>query len=149
MFGALAQYERSLTRERVIAGLRAAERRGRRGGRPLVLTPEKIEAAQELLNGGVRCRLLPGRPACHVVRSIINAYWSMVPISEGPVGLFLPMPIETLYHAKIYAKKTCYDFWNITVEKCNFASVAPILRDLAGIGSAPQYQKAMNDFPVK
>jgi DNA invertase Pin-like site-specific DNA recombinase len=52
MFGALAQYERSLARERVIAGLRAAERRGRRGGRPLALTPEKIEAAQELLNGG-------------------------------------------------------------------------------------------------
>jgi len=52
LFGALAQYERSLTRERVIAGLRAAELRGRRGGRALVLTQEKIEAAQELITNG-------------------------------------------------------------------------------------------------
>lgn len=34
IFGALAQYERALTRERVLAGLAAARRRGRRGGRP-------------------------------------------------------------------------------------------------------------------
>jgi DNA invertase Pin-like site-specific DNA recombinase len=52
LFGALAQYERALIRERVIAGLRAAERRGRRGGRPRVLDHEKIEAARELLAGG-------------------------------------------------------------------------------------------------
>jgi DNA invertase Pin-like site-specific DNA recombinase len=52
IFGALAQYERALIRERVIAGLRAAERRGRRGGRPYVLNYEKIEAARELLSGG-------------------------------------------------------------------------------------------------
>lgn len=52
LFGALAQYERALIRERVIAGLRAAERRGRRGGRPRVLDQEKIEAARELLVGG-------------------------------------------------------------------------------------------------
>jgi DNA invertase Pin-like site-specific DNA recombinase len=52
LFGALAQYERALIRERVIAGLRAAERRGRQGGRPRVLDCEKIEAARELLAGG-------------------------------------------------------------------------------------------------
>jgi len=52
VFGALAQYERALIRERVIAGLRAAERRGRRGGRPRVIDQEKIEAARELLAGG-------------------------------------------------------------------------------------------------
>ena len=34
LFGALAQYERALTRERVMAGLAAAKRRGRQGGRP-------------------------------------------------------------------------------------------------------------------
>jgi DNA invertase Pin-like site-specific DNA recombinase len=52
LFGALAQYERALIRERVIAGLRAAERRGRQGGRPRKLDCEKIEAARELLAGG-------------------------------------------------------------------------------------------------
>jgi len=52
LFGALAQYERSLTRERVIAGLRAAERRGRRGGRPYALSQEKVEVARELIANG-------------------------------------------------------------------------------------------------
>jgi len=52
LFGALAQYERALIRERVIAGLRAAERRGRQGGRPRALDVEKIETAKELLAGG-------------------------------------------------------------------------------------------------
>ncbi|MFZ6765552.1 recombinase family protein [Undibacterium sp. Di26W] len=33
VFGALAQYERALTKERVTAGLAAARRRGRVGGR--------------------------------------------------------------------------------------------------------------------
>lgn len=52
LFGALAQYERSLTRERVIAGLRAAERRGRRGGRPHMLNQEQVETARELIVNG-------------------------------------------------------------------------------------------------
>lgn len=42
IFGALAQYERALTRERVVAGLAAAKRRGRRGGRPPTLDAQRI-----------------------------------------------------------------------------------------------------------
>jgi DNA invertase Pin-like site-specific DNA recombinase len=34
VFGSLAQYERALTTERIRAGLAAAKRRGKRGGRP-------------------------------------------------------------------------------------------------------------------
>jgi DNA invertase Pin-like site-specific DNA recombinase len=52
IFGALAQYERALTRERVCAGLAAARRRGRRGGRPTVIAPEKLEAVISALDGG-------------------------------------------------------------------------------------------------
>lgn len=52
IFGALAQYERALTRERVQAGLAAAQRRGRRGGRPPVIGPEKLEAIVAALDGG-------------------------------------------------------------------------------------------------
>src|SRR5271166_4430708 len=37
VFGALAQFERSLIQERVQAGLAAARRRGRRGGRPTAI----------------------------------------------------------------------------------------------------------------
>ncbi len=52
IFGALAQYERALTRERVLAGLAAAKRRGRKGGRPLALCPEQIEQVIAALNSG-------------------------------------------------------------------------------------------------
>jgi DNA invertase Pin-like site-specific DNA recombinase len=53
VFGALAQYERALTRERVMAGLAAAKRRGRHGGRPLAITGEKLEAIISALNDGM------------------------------------------------------------------------------------------------
>jgi len=53
VFGALAQYERALTRERVKAGLAAAKRRGRRGGRPLAITGEKLDAILAALDGGM------------------------------------------------------------------------------------------------
>lgn len=53
LFGSLAQYERSLTKERVIAGLEAAKRRGKRGGRPLAITGEKLDAILIALEGGM------------------------------------------------------------------------------------------------
>ena len=52
VFGALAQFERSLTQERVIAGLAAARRRGRRGGRPAAIDAEKLTAIVAALDGG-------------------------------------------------------------------------------------------------
>ena len=48
VFGALAEFERDLIRERTHAGLAAARARGRRGGRPTVMTPEKLKAARQL-----------------------------------------------------------------------------------------------------
>lgn len=41
VFGALAEFERNLIRERTRAGLHAARARGRRGGRPMVLDQDK------------------------------------------------------------------------------------------------------------
>lgn len=52
MFGALAQYERSLARERIMAGLEAAQKRGRKGGRPRALSQEKIEIILSMLKDG-------------------------------------------------------------------------------------------------
>jgi DNA invertase Pin-like site-specific DNA recombinase len=49
MFGALAEFERSLIRERTQAGLAAARRAGRTGGRPAKLTDDDIEAAKAML----------------------------------------------------------------------------------------------------
>ncbi|ABS06165.1 recombinase family protein [Kineococcus radiotolerans] len=51
LFGALAEFERDLVRERTEAGLAAARSRGRRGGRPTVMTPAKIAAARAMLAG--------------------------------------------------------------------------------------------------
>lgn len=42
MFGALAEFERDVIRERTQAGLRAARARGRQGGRPRVLDGTKL-----------------------------------------------------------------------------------------------------------
>ncbi len=53
VFGALAQYERALIQERVMAGLAAAKRRGRTGGRPPVIVDEKLEAILTALNDGM------------------------------------------------------------------------------------------------
>ena len=49
VFGALAQFERDLIRERTMAGLVAARARGRRGGRPGKLTPELRRQAEAML----------------------------------------------------------------------------------------------------
>ncbi len=53
VFGALAQYERALIQERVIAGLTAARRRGRIGGRPPSIVGEKLDAIIAALDGGM------------------------------------------------------------------------------------------------
>ena len=53
IFGALAEFERELIRERTRAGLAAARARGRQGGRPKKLdTPKKIAMAQSLYDEG-------------------------------------------------------------------------------------------------
>lgn len=49
IFGSLAQFERSIIRERTVAGLGAARARGRMGGRPPALTPKDLAAAKALL----------------------------------------------------------------------------------------------------
>jgi DNA invertase Pin-like site-specific DNA recombinase len=48
VFGALAEFERDLIRERTHAGLAAARARGRLFGRPKALTPRKIEQLRTL-----------------------------------------------------------------------------------------------------
>lgn len=48
IFAALAEFERALIRERTRAGLAAARARGRQGGRPTLLSPEKRKMAQAL-----------------------------------------------------------------------------------------------------
>ncbi len=49
LMSAFAEMERELIRERTRAGLEVARARGRKGGRPPAMTPEKIEAARIML----------------------------------------------------------------------------------------------------
>jgi DNA invertase Pin-like site-specific DNA recombinase len=55
-FASLAEFERSVVRERTRAGLQAAPKRGRFGGRPRALTAEKFDAARRLLEAGTPAR---------------------------------------------------------------------------------------------
>jgi DNA invertase Pin-like site-specific DNA recombinase len=48
IFGALAEFERDIIRERTQAGLIAARARGRKGGRPKALTQKKAKMLQDL-----------------------------------------------------------------------------------------------------
>jgi DNA invertase Pin-like site-specific DNA recombinase len=50
VFGALAEFERSIIRERTKAGLEAARARGKKGGRPPALVAKDLAAAKAMLS---------------------------------------------------------------------------------------------------
>jgi len=52
LMGALAEFERNLIRERTMAGLEAARKRGRKPGRKRKLSPKQIQIAEALLKDG-------------------------------------------------------------------------------------------------
>lgn len=52
IFGALAEFERNLIRERTSAGLAAARARGRVGGQPPKMTPKKIKLTRLMRDNG-------------------------------------------------------------------------------------------------
>ncbi len=56
IFGAIAEFERDLIRERTRVGLDAARKRGRVGGRPKSMTPAKLDAARRLIQSGTPVR---------------------------------------------------------------------------------------------
>ena len=63
IFAALSEFEREVIRERTIAGLESARKRGRNGGRPYKMTPAKLRLAMASLgkpetNIGVLCKEL-------------------------------------------------------------------------------------------
>lgn len=68
-----------MTRERVQAGLAAARRRGRRGGRPATVQPEKLDAVITALNGGASkaaiCRTF-GIARSTLIDTLKRAGWS-------------------------------------------------------------------------
>jgi DNA invertase Pin-like site-specific DNA recombinase len=80
VFGALAEFERGVIRERTLAGLTAARARGRKGGRPRLMTDESMIVAQALLRDGVL-----------TVKDIAK----QIGVSEGTLYKYLPSPRST------------------------------------------------------
>jgi DNA invertase Pin-like site-specific DNA recombinase len=58
VFGALAEFERDILRERTQAGLVAARARGRKGGRPRVLDEKKTALARSLHQQGTATAII-------------------------------------------------------------------------------------------
>ncbi len=54
IFGALAEFERDIIRERTMAGLAAARARGRIGGRPKIMDKGKVKLARTLVADDTR-----------------------------------------------------------------------------------------------
>lgn len=77
VFAALAEAERQSIRERTIAGLRAARARGRIGGRPRTMTPEKVSAAERLLRDGT-----PPKDVAAVVGVSLPTLYRWVPAGK-------------------------------------------------------------------
>ncbi|MGR6520108.1 recombinase family protein (plasmid) [Rhodococcus erythropolis] len=85
IMAALAQMERRMIVERTHAGLEAARRQGRHGGRPTVMTPERIELARTLREQGksldaIAATLGVGRSS--VSRALVNT-------GDAPAGVAL------------------------------------------------------------
>lgn len=75
IFGALAEFEREVIKERTNAGLQAARARGRLGGRPTIqsLDPKKVALARRLYAD----RTMPVKEICdtlHIGRSTLYRY---------------------------------------------------------------------------
>lgn len=77
MLAAFAEMERALARERTTAALPVAASKGRVGGRKPVMTPDRLEAARELLASGMK----PSKVAATIGVSIPTFYWHL-PASE-------------------------------------------------------------------
>src|ERR671919_239977 len=92
IFGALAEFERNLIRERTQAGLSAARARGRKGGRPKVLTGKQLSIAQDLYEKrhpiAEICRTLKVSKAT-LYRSITDGAvgWGAHPSEPGSQGV--------------------------------------------------------------
>ena len=86
VFGSLAQFERALITERVNAGLAAAKRRGRTGGRPRSLDEEQIEQIVAALDGGASkasvCRAFKV-PRSTLLNNLDRIGWKGAGVGQG------------------------------------------------------------------
>jgi DNA invertase Pin-like site-specific DNA recombinase len=82
VFGALAEFERDLIRERTNAGLKAARARGRMGGRPKALSDKQQQQARAL----VKDPSLSIGEICKTLRISRSTFYRYVSGGEGGKG---------------------------------------------------------------
>lgn len=82
IFAALAEFERSIIRERTKAGLEAARARGRVGGRPPALGAEDISAAKALL----RDPEITSKEAARRMGVSVSALYKYIPAARSVLG---------------------------------------------------------------
>jgi DNA invertase Pin-like site-specific DNA recombinase len=61
MLGVFSEFERDIIRERVCAGLEVAKAKGKRLGRPRVVTPSKLKTIQEMKAEGASLRIIAAK----------------------------------------------------------------------------------------
>ena len=106
VFGSLAQFERAQIRERVTAGLAAAKRRGRIGGRPRSLGEEQIEQIVAALEGGASKALVCRKfkvPRSTLLNNLDRTGWKGVGVGQGAAETKPRTPIKL---AKFWWKRT-------------------------------------------
>jgi DNA invertase Pin-like site-specific DNA recombinase len=81
IFAALTEFERSIIRERTIAGLQAAKARGRVGGRPKVMDEQGVTVAKALIRDG---------------NLTIAEVAKQVGVSEATLYKYIPHPREAV-----------------------------------------------------
>jgi DNA invertase Pin-like site-specific DNA recombinase len=74
IFGALAEFEREIIRERTLAGLQAARARGKKGGRRKALTPTQVQ----LLNTMAADKTTAVTDICHTLGISRKTYYRYV-----------------------------------------------------------------------
>ena len=86
MIGAFSEFEREMTRERVVSGLDNARKKGRFGGRPTNLTDEIRSKILELKGAGVSIRKI--KDECSVgTATVYKVLREGNPVSEVSVGI--------------------------------------------------------------
>ncbi|GJG89566.1 invertase [Gemmatimonadetes bacterium T265] len=93
IFGALAEFERDLIRERTKAGLAAARARGRMGGRPRAMSETQLEMARMLLADTSR----PIDEVCGALRVSRATLYRHVPAHARPARAVPPERVAHLH----------------------------------------------------
>jgi DNA invertase Pin-like site-specific DNA recombinase len=78
IFGALAEFEKNLVRDRTLAGLQAARKRGRIGGRPRTMSDDKLRTAKRLLRDGT-----PPRDVAEIIGVSVPTLYRWLPATKS------------------------------------------------------------------